>query len=198
MLRKTLALALTSVVLAMLAGSVRASQPVWGARTTITQVGDRLVFTGGDFFTQEGAPVSRRVYRLIRDGFTVMGEIPPSRTRLGQRFAGEGVTSFRLRPQDYGKTFQVEVYAGVVSNYGGSDGVWVEWGGGNAQSGERPNRSEPLVARPPGLSDTTALVRDEMLAAANAQIRLWRAQGLSEREIARTRIARARALLLGR
>jgi len=196
MLRKSLALALPALALvATLAGSVQASQPKWGARTTLTQVGDRLVFTGGDFFTEEGAPVTRRVYRLVRDGFTVMGEVPPSRTRPADRFAGEGVTSYRLRPQDYDKTFQVEVYAGVVSNYG-SEGVWVEWGGRNAQSGERPNRSEPLVAHAPGLSDTAALVREEMLAAANAQIRLWRAQGLSGREIARTRIARARALLL--
>lgn len=197
-MRKTLALALPAAALvALLAGSVRASQPVWSTRATLTQVGDRLVFTAGDFFTQEGAPVSRRVYRLLRDGTPVLGEVPPALSAPGRAFAGEGVTSYRLRASDYDRTFQLEVYAGVVSRY--AHGTFVEWGGRNALTAERPNRSEPLVPRPRGAARSAAtLTRDEMLAAANAQIRLWRRQGLSERAIARTRIARARAVLLRR
>jgi hypothetical protein len=197
MLRKTLALVLPATVLvALLAGGVRASQPIWAARATITQVGDRLVFTGGDFFTQEGSPVTRRVYRLLRDGTAVLGEVPPSVSRPGISFRGENVTSYRLRPTDYGKSFELEVYAGVASHY--PSGLFVEWGGRNALTGEQPNRSEPIVARAPAGVDTTNLTRDAMVEAANAQIRIWRRQGLSERQIARTRIARARAVLLRR
>jgi hypothetical protein len=186
---------LACAVLAALSGSVRASQPVWGTRASIMQVGDRLVFSSGDFFTLEGTTVSRRVYRLLRNGTPVLGQVPPARTPPGQRFAGEGVTSYALKPWDLNQRFELEVYGGAVSTY--ADGQWVEWGGRNAQSGELPNRSEPFVPRMiSGRSNSATLVRSEMLEVANAQIRIWRAQGWSERQIARTRIARARAALL--
>jgi hypothetical protein len=195
--RTMFAVVLACAVLGVLSGSVQASQPLWGSRATVTQVGDQLVFSSGDFFTPEGTPVSRRVYRLLRNGAPVLGQVPPARTRPAQRFAGEGITSYALKPWDLGQRFELEVYGGALSNY--ADGEWVEWGGKNSQSGELPNRSEPFVPRSiSGRSNSATLVRGEMLEAANAQIRIWRAQGWSERKIARTRIARARAALLGR
>jgi hypothetical protein len=195
--RTMFAVVLACAVLGVLSGSVQASQPLWGSRATVTQVGDQLVFSSGDFFTPEGTPVSRRVYRLLRNGAPVLGQVPPARTRPAQRFAGEGITSYALKPWDLGQRFELEVYGGALSSY--SDGDWVEWGGKNSQSGELPNRSEPFVPRSiSGRSNSATLVRGEMLEAANAQIRIWRAQGWSERKIARTRIARARAALLGR
>lgn len=193
--RMAFVVVLACAVLGALSGSVQASQPIWGSRATVTQVGDRLVFASGDFFTLEGNPVSRRVYRLLRNGAPVLGQVPPARSRPGQQVAGEGITSYALKPWDLGQRFELEVYGGAVSSY--PDGEWVEWGGKNAQSGELPNRSEPFVPRAiAGRSDSAKLVRGEMLEAANAQIRIWRTQGWSEKRIARTRIARARAALL--
>ena len=206
-MRKPFLIVLAVVCATFLGGAsaTRASQPVWGARASIVQQGDLLLLRSGDFFMIEGAPVSRRIFRLLRDGRPVFGEVPPLVSDPARRFEGEDVTQYRLRPVDYGHRFQLETYGGTVTDYTFSGhGVVVEWGGKSVQTGETPNRSEVFVPRAPGslgqprLAETAELTRRRMLAEADAQIRLWRANGWSESRIARTPIARARAALLRR
>ena len=206
-MRKPFLIVLAVVCATLLGGATasRASQPVWGARAAIVQQGDILLLRSGDFFTTEGQPVTRRLYRLLRDGRPVFGEVPPLVSTPGHRFEGEDVTQYRLRPTDYGHRFQLETYGGVVSDYSVyGHGVVVEWGGKSIQTGETPNRSEVFVPRVPGslgsprITETAELTRRRMLAEAEAQIKLWRANGWSEARIARTPIARARAALLRR
>jgi hypothetical protein len=195
--------AIVALVLTPDAG--HASQPVWTKRAAIVQVGDRLLFDSGDYFTAEGTTVSRRVFRLLRNGRPVLGEVPPVLSRPETRIAGEGVREYRLRLEDYGQSFVLETYGGVISDYSHiGQGRLVEWGGANVQTGERPNRSEVFVPKAtPGLSKAISarlveLARLRMLEEANAQLRRWRREGQTEKQIGATRIARARAILLGR
>ena len=145
---RILAVAAAAIVLVP---SAAGSQPKWGDRAIIVQaVSVVQVADRGNWFVEGGGAVDRFVIVWTvtwPDGRQlVVGKPPEQRQRPDEPLpSGYDAFTFRLLPTMIGAEIRATLYGGTLSAY--PDGQWIEWGGANARSGERPMVTYPLLVR---------------------------------------------------
>jgi hypothetical protein len=178
------------------------SQPSLGQQLPVLAIENsvaRLV-DDGDFFTQEGDPVTHRCLLIQRvGGPTVFGNDPGKSTpadRILPTGAGtrEQVAAFRvpLSPGDY----RWYVWGGIHSTYAGAYDVY-EWGGHDLSHPDRVATgrlhvgSEPTPQPPPAPTPATVTLEGAQAKARAALYELvqaWRAQGQTDQHIYSTMV----------
>jgi Putative Ig domain len=123
-----------------------ANEPFWTQRPDLTIQGSRLYASNGGWTSYSG-PVSKNLYRFLRDGLVVKGlngavpkTTPPDLSLPGVTPDDPNAPYYNLSASDVGHCFTAEVWGGTRSTYYTVDGtlVYDVWEWGHLDSFEQP------------------------------------------------------------